>query len=78
MYSFYNVAKSVTLTQLMQDALIMAKKEHADVFNALDVMENVEMLQPLKFGPGSGELQYYLYNWRCPRMSSDRVGIVLC
>ncbi|CAI5731986.1 unnamed protein product [Peronospora destructor] len=77
-YSFYNVAKSVTLTQLMQDALIMAKKENLDVFNALDVMENIEMLQPLKFGPGSGELQYYLYNWRCPRMSSDRVGIVLC
>ncbi|CAH0519473.1 unnamed protein product [Peronospora belbahrii] len=77
-YSFYNVAKSVTLTQLMQDALIMAKKEHADVFNALDVMENIEMLQPLKFGPGTGELQYYLYNWRCPRMSSDCVGIVLC
>ncbi|KAF1776444.1 Myristoyl-CoA:protein N-myristoyltransferase, C-terminal [Phytophthora cactorum] len=77
-YSFYNVAKSVTLTQLMQDALIMAQKEKADVFNALNVMENVNMLQPLKFGPGSGELQYYLYNWRCPRMSSDRVGIVLC
>ncbi|OWZ22287.1 Glycylpeptide N-tetradecanoyltransferase 2 [Phytophthora megakarya] len=77
-YSFYNVTTSVTLTELMQDALIMAKKEHTDVFNALDVMENVEMLQSLKFGPGSGELQYYLYNWRCPRMSSDRVGIVLC
>ncbi|KAL4101831.1 hypothetical protein PRIC1_005579 [Phytophthora ramorum] len=77
-YSFYNVATSVTLTQLMQDALIMAKNEHADVFNALDVMENVEMLQPLKFGPGSGELQYYLYNWRCPRMNSDSVGVVLC
>ncbi|GMF14422.1 unnamed protein product [Phytophthora lilii] len=77
-YSFYNVATSISLTQLMQDALIMAKKEHSDVFNALDVMQNVEMLQPLKFGPGSGELQYYLYNWRCPRMSSDRVGIVLC
>ncbi|KAE9025241.1 Glycylpeptide N-tetradecanoyltransferase 1 [Phytophthora rubi] len=77
-YSFYNVATSVTLTQLMQDALVMAKKEHADVFNALDVTENVEMLLPLKFGAGSGELQYYLYNWRCPPMSSDKVGIVLC
>ncbi|RLN53293.1 hypothetical protein BBJ29_000453 [Phytophthora kernoviae] len=77
-YSFYNVATSVSLTQLMQDALVMAKKEQLDVFNALDVMENAEMLQPLKFGPGSGKLQYYLYNWRCPRMASDRVGLVLC
>ncbi|RMX65389.1 hypothetical protein DD238_002638 [Peronospora effusa] len=78
-YSFYNVETSVSLTQLtMQDALIMAKKEHLDVFNALDVIDNIEMLQSLKFGPGSGVLQYYLSNWRCPRMSSDRVGIVLC
>ncbi|KAG7397435.1 glycylpeptide N-tetradecanoyltransferase [Phytophthora boehmeriae] len=77
-YSFYNVATSISLTQLLQDALVMAKQENLDVFNALDIMENAEMLQPLKFGPGSGELQYYLYNWRCSRMTSDRVGLVLC
>ncbi|KAI9916161.1 hypothetical protein PsorP6_017933 [Peronosclerospora sorghi] len=77
-YSFYNVATSVTLSQLMQDAMIMAKKQDLDVFNALDVMENREILQPLKFRPGSGTVQYYLYNWRCPRMTSDSVGIVLC
>jgi len=77
-YSFYNVATSMTLAQLVQDALVMAKEEHADVFNALDVMDNAEMLQPLKFGPGSGELQYYLFNWRCPKMASTHVGIVLC
>ncbi|RLN44557.1 hypothetical protein BBJ28_00012499 [Nothophytophthora sp. Chile5] len=77
-YSFYNVATSVSLVQLMQDALVMAKKEHFDVFNALDLMDNADILQQLKFGPGSGELQYYLYNWRCPQMPGGRVGIVLC
>lgn len=77
-YSFYNIATSVSLMELMHDALVMAKKDKFDVFNALNLMDNMEFLEALKFGPGSGELQYYLYNWRCPRMAADRVGIVLC
>ena len=44
-----------------------------DVFNALDLMENKQFLEPLKFGIGDGNLQYYLYNWRCPTMSPDKV-----
>ncbi|KAE9313986.1 Glycylpeptide N-tetradecanoyltransferase 2 [Phytophthora fragariae] len=77
-YSFYNVATSVSLTELMNDALIVAKKEDFDVFNALSLMDNTEFLQELKFGPGDGDLMYYLYNWRCPRMEGNKVGIVLC
>jgi len=46
-----------------------------DVFNALDLMENKQFLEPLKFGIGDGNLQYYLYNWRCPTMTPDRVRI---
>ncbi|DBA00584.1 TPA: hypothetical protein N0F65_007713 [Lagenidium giganteum] len=71
-YSYYNVATSVPLTQLMQDALIMARNTNFDVFNALSLMDNMEFLQELKFGPGSGDLHYYLYNWRCPRMTGDQ------
>lgn len=44
-----------------------------DVFNALDLMENSEFLEELKFGQGDGNLQYYLYNWRCPRMQPEKV-----
>jgi glycylpeptide N-tetradecanoyltransferase len=77
-YSFYNVATSVPLVELMQDTLVMAKLEDFDVFNALTLMDNKEFLQELKFGAGDGDLMYYLYNWRCPRMEDHRVGIVLC
>jgi glycylpeptide N-tetradecanoyltransferase len=77
-YSFYNVATSVSLVELMQDALIMAKQTDFDVFNALTLMDNMSFLEELKFGAGDGDLHYYLYNWRCPRMDGDRVGIVLC
>ncbi|RLN95925.1 hypothetical protein BBJ28_00014201 [Nothophytophthora sp. Chile5] len=77
-YSLYNVATSVPLTHLMQDTLVMAKKNDFDVFNALSLMDNSEFLRELKFGAGDGDLMYYLYNWRCPRMEDNKVGIVLC
>jgi len=76
-YSFYNVATSVSWVDLMSDALVLAKKLDFDVFNALDLMENVEFLEKLKFGIGDGNLQYYIYNWRCPQMNSKEVGLVL-
>ncbi|KAL8161001.1 hypothetical protein V2J09_012490 [Rumex salicifolius] len=53
-YSYYNVATRTPLLQLMNDALIVAKKQDYDVFNALDVMENESFLKELKFGPGDG------------------------
>ncbi len=76
-YSFYNVANTVSWNDLMTDALIYAKKNDFDVFNALNVMQNDEFLNKLKFGIGDGHLQYYLYNWRCPTMEPSQVGLVL-
>ena len=45
-----------------------------DVFNALDLMENKLFLENLKFGIGDGNLQYYLYNWRCQKMEPNQVS----
>jgi len=39
-YSFYNVATTISLSDLMEDAIIVAKQNDFDVFNALDIMEN--------------------------------------
>lgn len=36
-------------------------------------MENKTFLEKLKFGIGDGNLQYYLYNWKCPSMGSEKV-----
>lgn len=47
-----------------------------DVFNALDLMDNREFLEKLKFGVGDGFLQYYLYNWKCPHMETNQVSII--
>lgn len=62
-----------------------------DVFNCLDIMENSTFLKELKFGYanklssrllttssiGDGNLQYYLYNWKCPDMPPSKLGLVL-
>merc|ERR1719323_449091 len=76
-YSFYNVSTKSPLEVLMKDALILAKKLDFDVFNALDVMENKKFLDSLKYGIGSGHLQYYLYNWQGPLIPPNEVGLVL-
>ncbi|XP_078385989.1 glycylpeptide N-tetradecanoyltransferase 1 [Cetorhinus maximus] len=76
-YSFYNVHTKTPLVDLMNDGLILAKSKGFDVFNALDLMENKTFLEKLKFGIGDGNLQYYLYNWKCPSMAAEKVGLVL-
>mmetsp|Transcript_39085 Transcript_39085/g.70546 ORF Transcript_39085/g.70546 Transcript_39085/m.70546 type:complete len:484 (-) Transcript_39085:44-1495(-) len=76
-YSYWNVATTVPLNDLMFDALILAKKAEFDVFNALNVMENDTFLKELKFGIGDGSLQYYLYNWKCPKIEAGGIGLVL-
>jgi glycylpeptide N-tetradecanoyltransferase len=76
-YSFYNASSSTPWQQLMSDALVTAKNSGFDVFNALDLMDNKTFLEPLKFGIGDGNLHYYLYNWRCPQMQANQVGLVL-
>lgn len=53
---------------------LSVKQKGFDVFNALDLMENKAFLEKLKFGIGDGNLQYYLYNWKCPSMDPDKVG----
>lgn len=47
------------------------------MFNALDLMDNALYVDDLKFGPGDGLLNYYLYNWRCPDVARHKVGLVM-
>ncbi|KAH8296174.1 hypothetical protein KR054_002577 [Drosophila jambulina] len=76
-YSFYNVSTKTPWLDLMNDALISARNVQMDVYNALDLMENKKYFAPLKFGAGDGNLQYYLYNWRCPSMQPEEIALIL-
>nr|P34763.1 RecName: Full=Glycylpeptide N-tetradecanoyltransferase; AltName: Full=Myristoyl-CoA:protein N-myristoyltransferase; Short=NMT; AltName: Full=Peptide N-myristoyltransferase [Histoplasma capsulatum]AAA17549.1 N-myristoyltransferase [Histoplasma capsulatum] len=52
------------LLMLINDVLILAKKERFDVMNALTLHDNPLFLEQLKFGAGDGQLHYYLFNYR--------------
>lgn len=40
-------------------------------------MDNREFLKDLNFGPGDGNLNYYLYNYRMQPIKSNELGLVL-
>ncbi|XP_042364555.1 glycylpeptide N-tetradecanoyltransferase 1-like isoform X2 [Plectropomus leopardus] len=73
---FYVASTATDPVDLMEDALVLAKSKGFDVFHALDVMDNKSFLEKLKFSIDDKSLHYYLYNWMCPNMSSDKVGFV--
>lgn len=76
-YNYYCAATSVPLAELLFEALVAAKNEGFDVYNALDLAENRQCFESLKFGPGDGTLKYYLFNWQCPPIAEKDVGLVL-
>lgn len=66
------------IQDLMRYALVKARERGFDVFNALDIMDNTQFLQELKFGVGDGYLHYYLYNWNLTsRVPPSEIGVVL-
>ncbi|THZ24777.1 N-myristoyl transferase [Aureobasidium pullulans] len=58
------------LNLLVKDALILAKQAKFDVFNALTLLDNPLFLSDQKFGPGDGQLHYYLFNYRTADLPS--------
>ncbi|SCU93516.1 LAMI_0E14642g1_1 [Lachancea mirantina] len=52
------------ITTLMADVCILARDLKMDVFNALSSQDNTLFLEDLKFGPGDGFLNFYLFNYR--------------
>ncbi|XP_037546965.1 glycylpeptide N-tetradecanoyltransferase 1-like [Nematolebias whitei] len=76
-YLFYIASSATELAELMEDTLVLAKSKGFDILCALDVMNNMSFLEKLKFTISDKRVHYYLYNWMCPLMSPDKVGLVL-
>ncbi|XP_017290622.1 glycylpeptide N-tetradecanoyltransferase 1 isoform X2 [Kryptolebias marmoratus] len=76
-YLFYVASTATELAELMEDTLVLAKSKGFDILCALDVMDNTSFLEKLKFTISDKRVHYYLYNWMCPLMSPDKVGLVL-
>jgi glycylpeptide N-tetradecanoyltransferase len=77
-YIFYYFAKPSALVDLARAAIEVAHWEfQADVVNALDVLDNTEFIDVLKFVEGDGSLNYYLYNYAVPPIEPKEMAIVL-
>lgn len=76
-YMYYSVATSVSLKTLVEAVLAVALKEGFDVFNCLDIMDNSDFIEELKFGRGDGILHYYVYNYRLSKHSPKDIGLIL-
>lgn len=77
MYMYYYAPKVNSVKVIIAMALKMAKEMGADVFNALDIMQNPETFEDLKFGRGDGLLHYYFYNYRADHLTEKDVGMIL-
>lgn len=77
LFYYYTSPGPMRFSKLLGSALIKAKELGFDVFNSLDIMENIEGIEAHKFVCGSGELKYYLYNWQCPPTKPSGIGLML-
>jgi len=81
-YLYYYVPKDYgndpkRIKSLVKDALIFANKNNFDVFNALNLMQNGDFFDELRFKQGDGNLNFYLYNYRLRPVESHEIGLVL-
>ena len=76
-YMFHTVATSMSKQTLVELTLGLAEERGLDVFNCLDIMDNADFLENLKFGRGDGVLHYYVYNYRLPQLQASDVALIL-
>lgn len=52
------------MEELIKWTLQYAKEHSIDGFNALSCGQNLSFFKELKFLPGDGNLNFYMYNWQ--------------
>jgi len=73
-YLYYYSSNVETIYTLINNMIIVAKNEDMQVFNALDIMENKQILKDLKFEEGTGTINYYLGNYKCMEMKPFQIA----
>jgi glycylpeptide N-tetradecanoyltransferase len=71
---FYYTSFEETPYRLVHDILVIAKNEGIDLFSALNVMENNDILQELNFTIGTKKFHYYFWNWKCRDLNKTQIG----
>lgn len=78
-WGYYFVPNKMDSRQLLDEMVGRAAQAGCEVFNVLDIgAHDPQILWDRKFKPGTGELFYYLFNWKIPEaLKQDQVGLVL-
>jgi glycylpeptide N-tetradecanoyltransferase len=76
-YLYFYFANKTPLPQLIDDLLVAAKQLDFDVLNCLDIMDNKTFIDKCKFGPGDGNLYFYLYNYKIPDIEPEGIGLTM-
>ncbi|KAG2387699.1 hypothetical protein C9374_001293 [Naegleria lovaniensis] len=76
-YLFFYTCLNTNVESLMKSALIEAQNRDFDVFNCVNIMDNQQFLDKLKFGTGDGYLYYYLFNYKFPDLQPEQVGLTM-
>jgi glycylpeptide N-tetradecanoyltransferase len=45
--------------------------------NCLELMDNHHILEELRFAPGDGTLNYYVYNYKCRPVDNSKIGLFM-
>nr|CAG4713980.1 unnamed protein product [Naegleria fowleri] len=76
-YLYFYTCLNTNVESLMKSALIEAQNRDFDVFNCVNIMDNQQFLDKLKFGTGDGYLYYYLFNYKFPDLQPQEVGLTM-
>lgn len=58
---------------MVNDLISASYKEKCDVFNGINIGNNEEVFDSLEFLKGTGELKYYLYNWKIGKINKKDI-----
>jgi glycylpeptide N-tetradecanoyltransferase len=73
--SYYTTINNSIFT-LLNNFLIVAKKNNIDLFCAYDIMENKNLLEMFNFFKSRDNINYYLYNYTSNQLLSSQIGFV--
>ena len=76
-YVYYYFTTKTDLHVLMDNGLYFMKNNKIDVVNCIKQYNNHLFIDKLHFKEGSGGLNFYLFNWKCPPIKDSDMGFIM-
>ena len=76
-YCYYYFNTKTKLEELVQNCLVLLKRNNIDILNSTDLYDNNDFLDKLKFKKSSSELRFFFYNWNCPNVKNNEMALIM-